>query len=62
MQKQRDTREEAARAMHWAIRQAMDGPGPTRDRAWLAVTYVQEALASAGLMVVRKGEKGGVPE
>jgi hypothetical protein len=58
MEKQSDTREEAARAMHWAIRQAIDGPGPARDRAWLAVTYVQEALASEGLMVVRKGQVG----
>jgi hypothetical protein len=56
MEKQGETREEASRAMHWAIRQATDTPGPPEDRAWLAVAYVQEALTSEGLIVVRKAE------
>lgn len=51
-----DVRQLAARAIHDAIRQAIDDEGPAADRAWLAVTYVQEALASEGLEVVRKYE------
>ena len=55
MEIQDSVREEAARAMHWAVRQAIEHRGSAADQAWLAVTYIQEALASAGLVVVRKG-------
>jgi hypothetical protein len=56
MEMQSSVREEAARAMHWAVRQAMEHRGPAADQAWLAVTYIQEALASEGFVVVRKGQ------
>ncbi len=51
----RDTvRGVAARAMHGAIQRAMEKEGPAADRAWIAVTYLQEALDSEGLVVVRR--------
>lgn len=49
-----DIRQLAARAIHSAIRRAIEDDGPAADRAWLAVAYVQDALASEGLEVVRK--------
>ncbi|MGD8897118.1 MAG: hypothetical protein PVJ73_13870 [Acidobacteriota bacterium] len=60
MEMQRGVREVAARVMHGAIRKAIEDRGPAADRAWLAVAYIQQALASEGLDVVRRGERSGM--
>jgi hypothetical protein len=56
MERKESAREAAVRTMHQAIQRAFEDRGPAKDRAWLAVTYVEEALAAEGLKVTWRNQ------